>query len=74
MGFKTYTGYEKKVVPVTKKEKRKPIPFPIIECKECRKKVQAVRKKQLFCTSKCRIDNWMKSHPRITIQVTLTKE
>jgi hypothetical protein len=35
-------------------------------CIECNKEFKTNRDKQVFCSSKCRFDNWDKLHPRTT--------
>ena len=74
MGFKSFTGYEKKVFPMPEKPKKNKIQtnFGFINCKACGKGFNKKRKAQQFCTTKCRVANWMKEHPRVVI--TLHKE
>lgn len=36
-------------------------------CLECNKEFETNRDKQLFCSQKCRFENWDKLHPRTTI-------
>ena len=75
MAFKhRYTGYEKapNTAPPKPKKYKQHRNFGRSECKECSKEFNKKRKMQLFCSTKCRVANWMKEHPRIV--VTLYKE
>lgn len=54
-----------------KRERRN---FGQIKCKECNIEVTKKRRSQQFCSTKCRITNWTKLHPRMLIQIDIKKE
>jgi endogenous inhibitor of DNA gyrase (YacG/DUF329 family) len=58
-------------MPRQKRERRN---FGVVKCKECSKEVTKKRRTQEFCSTKCRVNNWMKNHPRMLIQVKVEKE
>jgi len=44
--------------------------FGHTECRHCSRKFKRTRKIHIYCSSKCRVDEWVKTHPRFLVRIT----